>query len=106
MRRLLLGLVVLFLVPGSALADVVRLTNGREVRGRIEEETAYVVVVRTSVGRIVLSKETVREIVRESLAITKLGQARELAKAQDAKAIDAFERAIEAADVAGDKVTA
>jgi hypothetical protein len=91
---------------GSARADTVKLTNGREIRGSVEEETRERVVVKTRGGRVVFPRAVVASIVRESPAHTALEDALALAAAHDGKTTEAFERAIRLARDEGDEALA
>lgn len=92
----LLGLVVL---AGTAAADVVHLANGRSIGGRVVEEDAERVVVRTSSGRLTIPRRDVQRVEREGEARTLLREARAAAAAGD---VAAARRLYDAAGAAGE----
>lgn len=102
-RRALLALAVAALVT-PARADVVHLANGRTIGGRVVDEDAERVVVKTPAGRVTLPRRDVVRIEREGEARTLLREARQAAAAGDAAAARRLYAA--AADAGDPEVTA
>src|SRR5512134_1990563 len=63
---LVVALVVVVSAVGPARADVVRLKNGGQIRGRVVEESETQVVVETDGGRVTLERRKVASISREA----------------------------------------
>jgi TPR repeat protein len=64
--RVLIGLCLLTLIlASSAHADVVTLTNGNELRGRVLEETDEKVVLQTAGGKLTFPRRQVASVVRD-----------------------------------------
>lgn len=99
MRRALLSLTSLLLLLPAARGDVVHLTNGREIPGRVVSEDADQVVVKTGAGRLTLRRSEVARVEREGEARTLLREARQAASAGDAATA---RRLFDAAAGAGD----
>ena len=90
-------------LAGSTLAraDVVKLKNGSEIRGKIVREDTTSVVVRSRGGTISFPRKDIAEVVRESREATLLHQAKSairLGKAARARAL--LERVLEGKDAA------
>ncbi|MGE0713680.1 MAG: hypothetical protein AB7N76_21695 [Planctomycetota bacterium] len=73
----LLGLLALALAAAPALADVVKLRNGAEIRGEVLRDDAEGVVVRTSGGKVSLPRKEVASVERESPGATLVVRARQ-----------------------------
>lgn len=97
--RTSLALALLAAGAGLARADVVHLSNGRTIEGRVVEEDTSRVVVKTPAGRVTIPRRDVACVEREAEARTLLREAR-LARAAGDRA--AAERLYDAAAAAGD----
>lgn len=101
--RLLLPLALTagLLAAGSlASADVVKLKNGSEIRGKIVREDTSSVVIRSRGGTISFPRKDVAEVVRESREATLLFQARSaIRQGKTARARALLERVLEGKDV-------
>jgi hypothetical protein len=102
-HRSLVALALVLLFCGVARADIVRLANGREIKGEVEKDDGDELVIRTSTGKVRVKRKLVESITRSITAHRMLDQARELLKSgETAKAVYAFEDALDAARAAGE----
>ncbi|MCO5171527.1 MAG: hypothetical protein M9894_34935 [Planctomycetes bacterium] len=97
-RRVLLALAAAALVV-PARADVVHLTNGRTIGGRVVDEDGERVVVKTPAGRVTVPRRDVLRVEREGEPRTLLREARQAATSGD---LAAARRLYAAAADAGD----
>lgn len=79
-------LLLLLLLTSPALADVVHLTNGSAVTGKVVKEDDEKVVVKTPDGTLTFPRDLVKSIERQGQGETKIGMARERIRAGDFEA--------------------
>jgi tetratricopeptide (TPR) repeat protein len=94
--------VLLCLLAGAARADVVHLHNGSSIRGEVVSEDEWQVVLRTPDGRLVVPRDLVDRIERESTARRLLEEARTAAANRDSQAEQLYERCLAEAQQAGE----
>jgi hypothetical protein len=94
-----LPFVLALCLSAVATADIVRLVNGSEVRGRVVEETPREVVIAVGGGTLRFPRADVLEVVREDEAASLRGEAREMLRlGQTKRAVELLWQALAAGD--------